>query len=64
MTFHTSTHTPSPHERLVASISIVLAVMLTAVVTIFVVQTQLQRYQIAPEQIPIAERNVWNALGK
>jgi steroid 5-alpha reductase family enzyme len=64
MAFHTSTHTPSPHELVVARISIALAVIITAFVSVYIAQTQLQRYQIAPEQIPIADMNVWNALGK
>jgi hypothetical protein len=62
MTFHTSTPPPSAHALLVAKVGIVLAVITTAIVTMFVVQTQLQRYQIAPEQIPIADLNAWGEL--
>lgn len=64
MTFQTSVHTPSIDALIVAKVSIVLAVIITAIVSAFVVQTQLQRYQIPPEQLPIADMNVWGALGK
>lgn len=64
MAFQTSVHTPSAHMLLLTRISILLAVIITAFVSVFMVQQQLERYQIPTEQIPIADLNVWGALGK
>jgi hypothetical protein len=64
MAFHTPAHKLSPHAVVATQISILLAVIITALVSAFVVQTQLQRHHITPEQIPIADLNVWGALGR
>jgi hypothetical protein len=64
MAFHTPAHSTSTQTLILAKISIIVAVLITAFVTAFIVQNQLERYEIAPEQIPIADLNVWGALGK
>ena len=64
MAFHTSVHPPSTHTILLTKISIILAVIITAFVSAFILQTQLERYHIPIEQIPIANMNPWGALGK
>jgi len=41
-----------------------LAVIMTGLVSMMLVRSQLEQHQIQPEQIPIAEQRVWNALGR
>jgi len=57
-------HAPSPKTLLLTKLSIVLAVIVTGLVSMMLVRSQLEQHHIQPEQIPIAELRVWNALGR
>jgi|GEM_PF-4029258 len=57
-------YTPSPKTVFLTQLSILLAVIMTGLVSMMLVRSQLEQHQIQPEQIPIAEQRVWNALGR
>jgi len=64
MSVHSSSmHTLSDHAIAWTRLGIVLSVLMTALATICVVQWQSQHHHIVPEQLPIADMDVWKALG-
>lgn len=64
MAFHTPVHTPSRETLALTRLGIVLAVVLTAIASAMIVKMRLDHYQINPDQIPIADMDVWRALGR
>lgn len=57
-------HSPSSKTLLLAKLGIVWVVIVTGLVSVTLVRSQLERHQIQPEQIPIAELRIWNSLGR
>ncbi|MBE7383994.1 MAG: hypothetical protein F6J95_021575 [Leptolyngbya sp. SIO1E4] len=62
MSSHAPIYTPSAQTLTLARLGILLAVLMTALASIFIVESQLQRHQIYPDQIPIANLNFWKTL--
>jgi hypothetical protein len=63
MAFHSPVHSPAAHTLAMVRWGILLAVILTALLSALLVQSQWERYEIYPEQIPIADQPLWKALG-
>jgi hypothetical protein len=64
MAVHSQIHSPSSHTLALMRWGIVLLVILTALLSTLIVQSQWERHEIYPEQIPIADQNLWKALGR
>ena len=62
MSSYSPIHAPSKQTLAWARAFIILAVIMTAFASAIVVQLRLQHYQINPDQIPIANMNIWRAL--
>lgn len=62
MSFHSPVHPPSRHTLVVAQLAILATVILTAMLSALIVKGYLEQYEIYPDQIPIADMNVWEAL--
>lgn len=64
MTTQLHLHTPSPRTLLLTKLGILLVVIMTGLLSVVLLRSQLERYEIQPEQIPIADLKTWNALGR
>lgn len=56
--------TPSPKTLLLTRLSIVLVVIVTGLVSVLLVRSQLERHEMPSEPIPIAEIKTWADLGR
>ncbi|RZM77350.1 hypothetical protein [Leptolyngbya iicbica] len=64
MASHLTIYTPSPRSQHLMQASIVLLVLLTGIASALLVRSQLQRYEMQPHLIPIANGKTWEALGR
>ena len=64
MTTQLHQHTPSPQTLLLTKLGILLVVIMTGLLSAMLMRSQLERNEIQPEQIPIANLKTWNALGR
>ncbi|MEL6382396.1 MAG: hypothetical protein AAFQ89_07980 [Cyanobacteria bacterium J06626_18] len=55
-------HSPSRQAIARTRLGVVLVVLLTALVSALIVQIRSQHYEINPDQIPLANMNIWRAL--
>lgn len=62
MSSYSPINSPSKQTLAWARGFIIFAVLLTAFASALIVQLRLQDYQINPDQIPIANMNIWKAL--
>ena len=62
MSSYSPIHSPSQQTMARTRLAIIFAVLLTALASVLVVQLRSQHYQINPDQIPIANMNIWQAL--
>ncbi|MGF1521787.1 MAG: hypothetical protein ACFBSF_05640 [Leptolyngbyaceae cyanobacterium] len=62
MSSYAPMHSPSKRAITQIRLGIVLTVLLTGLVSALIVQMRSQHYEINPDQIPLANMNVWQAL--
>jgi len=56
--------TPSSQTLLLTRLGILLVVMITGLLSTMLLRSQLEHYEIPPEQIPLANLQTWEALGR
>ncbi|MEM1310407.1 MAG: hypothetical protein AAGF98_13110 [Cyanobacteria bacterium P01_H01_bin.153] len=64
MATHLHIHPPSTRMLLVTQVSILLAVIMTGIVSGLLVRSQMHRYDIQTDPVPIADVKPWQELGR
>jgi hypothetical protein len=57
-------YSPSARSLRLAQASILLLVIMTGIVSALLVRSQLERHEMQPELLPIANIKTWEALGR